>query len=40
VVLTSPATSIDEDVEFVEEARRVRPGIRAIALATESSPAR
>jgi anti-sigma regulatory factor (Ser/Thr protein kinase)/CheY-like chemotaxis protein len=38
VVLTSPATSIDEDVEFVEEARRVRPGIRAIALATESSP--
>lgn len=38
VVLTSPATSLDEDVEFVEEVRRVRPGIRAITLAPESNP--
>jgi anti-sigma regulatory factor (Ser/Thr protein kinase) len=38
VVITSPATTLDEDVAFVEEVRRVRPGIRAIALAPESSP--
>jgi len=36
VVVTSPATPLDEDVAFAEEARRVRPGIRAIALAPES----
>ena len=39
VVLTSPDTPLDEDVTFAEEARRVRPGIRAIALAPESTPA-
>ena len=37
VVLTSPDTSLDEDIAFVEEARCVRPGIRAITLAPESS---
>ncbi|MFN8091228.1 MAG: ATP-binding protein [Vicinamibacteria bacterium] len=37
VVVTSPATPLEEDVEFVEEARRARPGIRAIALAAEST---
>jgi anti-sigma regulatory factor (Ser/Thr protein kinase) len=38
VVVTSPSTALEEDIEFVAEARRVRPGIRAIALAPESSP--
>jgi anti-sigma regulatory factor (Ser/Thr protein kinase) len=39
VVITCPATPLDEDVAFVEESRRVRPGVRAIALAPEASPA-
>jgi anti-sigma regulatory factor (Ser/Thr protein kinase) len=38
VVITSPATTLEEDVAFVEDARRVRPGVRVIALAPESSP--
>jgi anti-sigma regulatory factor (Ser/Thr protein kinase) len=38
VVVTRPDTSLDEDVAFTEEARIVCPGIRAIALAPESSP--
>lgn len=38
VVVTSPATSLEEDVAFVDEARHVRPGVRAIALAPASSP--
>jgi anti-sigma regulatory factor (Ser/Thr protein kinase) len=38
VVVTDARTSFEEDLEFVEEARRIRPGIRAIALAPESSP--
>jgi anti-sigma regulatory factor (Ser/Thr protein kinase) len=37
VVITSPMTSLEEDVAFVDEARRASPGIRAIALAPESS---
>jgi anti-sigma regulatory factor (Ser/Thr protein kinase) len=38
VVVTSPATSLEEDVAFVEEARQSRPGVRAIALAPASTP--
>lgn len=38
VVVTSPATSLEEDVAFVEEARQARPGVRAIALAPASTP--
>jgi anti-sigma regulatory factor (Ser/Thr protein kinase) len=38
VVVTSPSTTLDEDVAFVAEARRICPGVRTIALAPESSP--
>jgi anti-sigma regulatory factor (Ser/Thr protein kinase) len=38
VVVTCPTTPLDEDVEFVDEARRARPGVRVIALAPQSTP--
>ena len=37
VVITDPATSIDEDVALTLELRSVRPGIKAIVLAPEAS---
>jgi len=38
VVITSPATSLEEDLEFLEQARVARPGVKVIALAPASSP--
>ena len=38
VLVTCPATSLDEDLAFLEEVRRVRPGVRAIVLAGRASP--
>jgi len=37
VVITDPATSIEEDVALTLELRSVRPGIKAIVLAPEAS---
>ena len=38
VVITDPATSIDEDVALLSELRAVRPGVSMIVLAPESTP--
>jgi anti-sigma regulatory factor (Ser/Thr protein kinase) len=38
VVITDPATSIDEDLALVAELRPIRPGVRVIVLAPESTP--
>jgi anti-sigma regulatory factor (Ser/Thr protein kinase)/CheY-like chemotaxis protein len=38
VLLTSPATSIEEDLALVEEARTVRPAVRPIVLAGRAAP--
>jgi anti-sigma regulatory factor (Ser/Thr protein kinase) len=39
VVLTSPASSIPEDLALLGELRRARPGVRVIILAPEATPA-
>lgn len=38
VVLTSPQTLPKEDLALIEEMRRVRPGVRTILLAPETTP--
>lgn len=37
-VITSPLTTVDEDLALVEEMRRVRPGIKTIILARHATP--
>jgi DNA-binding NarL/FixJ family response regulator len=38
VVITDPTTSVDEDLALVAELERIRPGVRVIVLAQESTP--
>lgn len=38
-MLLSPASSLDEDLAFLQQARRLRPGIRAVFLADSATPA-
>src|SRR5215471_14323259 len=38
VVITDPATSIEEDLALLSELRAIRPGVRVIVLAPESIP--
>jgi DNA-binding response OmpR family regulator len=38
VVVTSPDSSIDEDLSLLEEIRLIRPGIKLILLAPQSTP--
>lgn len=38
VVVTSPDTTIEEDLALLEEMRRIRPGVKAIVLARASTP--
>ncbi|HEX8815707.1 MAG TPA: ATP-binding protein [Terriglobales bacterium] len=38
VVITDPATGIDEDMALLAELRGIRPGVRVIVLAPESTP--
>ena len=38
-MLMGPATSVDEDLAFLQQARALRPGIRAIFLADVATPA-
>lgn len=39
VVITSPDSSIDEDLALLEEMRAIRPGVKCIVLARQSTPA-
>ncbi len=39
VVITSPSSSIDEDISLLEEMRLVRPAVKCIVLAHSSTPA-
>ena len=39
VLVTDPETTIDEDLELIEELRDVRPGVKAIMLAPSTTPA-
>jgi CheY-like chemotaxis protein len=39
VVVTDPATSVDEDLALVAELRQLRPGLRVIVLAPEATQA-
>jgi anti-sigma regulatory factor (Ser/Thr protein kinase)/ActR/RegA family two-component response regulator len=38
VMLTSPLTSVEEDLALLEEVRSIRPGVKAIVLAPQSTP--
>lgn len=38
VVITDPATSVEEDLALLSELRAIRPGVRVIVLAQESTP--
>jgi anti-sigma regulatory factor (Ser/Thr protein kinase)/ActR/RegA family two-component response regulator len=38
VVLTSPFTTVEEDLALLEEVRSIRPGVKAIVLAPQSTP--
>jgi len=38
VVVTSPSTSVTEDLALLEEARRIRPGLSLIVLAPRATP--
>jgi anti-sigma regulatory factor (Ser/Thr protein kinase)/ActR/RegA family two-component response regulator len=38
VVVTSPLTTVEEDLALLEEVRSIRPGVKAIVLAPESAP--
>lgn len=38
VIVTDPATSIDEDLALLSEMRTIRPGVRVIVLAQETTP--
>ena len=37
-VITSPVTSVDEDLALVDEMRRIRPGVKTIILAHHATP--
>jgi len=37
-VLTAPSQSLEDDLAFLEQARGVRPGIRAVCLAASATP--
>lgn len=37
VLLTSPATQVEEDLALIEEARRIRPDLRALVLAARAA---
>jgi anti-sigma regulatory factor (Ser/Thr protein kinase) len=39
VVITSPDSSVDEDLALLEEMRDIRPGVKCILLAHDSTPA-
>jgi len=38
VIITDPATSIEEDLALLSELRAIRPGVRVIVLAPETAP--
>lgn len=38
LLITSPTTSVEEDLVFLDEARGVRPGFRSIVLAARAAP--
>jgi anti-sigma regulatory factor (Ser/Thr protein kinase) len=38
VVVTSPLTTVEEDLALLEEVRSIRPGVKAIVLALQSTP--
>jgi anti-sigma regulatory factor (Ser/Thr protein kinase) len=38
VIITSPDSSVDEDLALLEEMRDIRPGVKCIVLARESTP--
>jgi anti-sigma regulatory factor (Ser/Thr protein kinase) len=38
IAITSPGTSIEEDLALLDEMRRIRPGIKCIVLAPRSTP--
>lgn len=38
VVITSPASTVEEDLALLEEMRTVRPGVKCIVLARQSTP--
>jgi anti-sigma regulatory factor (Ser/Thr protein kinase) len=38
VVVTSPASTVEEDLALLEEMRTIRPGVKCIALARHSTP--
>jgi anti-sigma regulatory factor (Ser/Thr protein kinase)/ActR/RegA family two-component response regulator len=38
VVITSPDSAVDEDLALLEEMRDIRPGVKCIVLARESTP--
>jgi DNA-binding NtrC family response regulator len=38
-VVTSPATTVQEDLALIQEIRAARPGVRVIVLAHETTPA-
>src|SRR5215472_11605475 len=38
VVITSPESALDEDLAMLEEMRHIRPGVKCILLARESTP--
>jgi DNA-binding NtrC family response regulator len=38
VIVTSPRTHVNEDLALLEEARRIRPAVKAVVLAPSASP--
>src|SRR5271170_93932 len=38
VIITSPDSAVDEDLALLEEMRDIRPGVKCIVLARESTP--
>src|SRR5215813_12455253 len=38
VVITSPESAVDEDLALLEEMRAIRPGVKCIVLARQSTP--
>ena len=38
VIVTDPATSVEEDLALLSEIRAIRPGVRAIVLAPHTTP--
>jgi anti-sigma regulatory factor (Ser/Thr protein kinase) len=39
IVITSPDTAVEEDIALLEEMRTIRPGVKCIVLAPQSTPA-